>query len=292
MIMDIASAEDVNALRFGLFVAVLLAMAVAEAVLPRRERSHPRLRRWPTNLGMALIDSLVVRFLFPVVAVGTAAFADARSWGLLGAVALPLWLEVLIAVVVLDLAIYAQHVAMHKVPVLWRLHRVHHADPDLDVTTGIRFHPIEIALSMLYKMALVLILGPTAFAVFLFEAVLNAMSLATHANLRLPLGLDRALRLVFVTPDMHRVHHSVERIETDSNYGFNLSVWDRLFRTYRPQPRAGHRGMTIGLPEYRTDAPTRLGWSLMLPFGSTSRVSTGSSGNSGATAPHSRHSPS
>lgn len=290
--MDIASADDVNALRFGFFVAVLLSMAVAEALLPRRERSYPRKRRWPTNLGMALVDALTVRFLFPVVAVGTAAFADAQGWGLLGAVALPLWLEILIAVVVLDLAIYAQHVAMHKVPVLWRLHRVHHADPDLDVTTGIRFHPIEIALSMLYKMGIVLILGPTAFAVFLFEAVLNAMSLATHANVRLPLGLDRVLRLVFVTPDMHRVHHSVERIETDSNYGFNLSVWDRAFRTYRPQPRAGHDGMTIGLPEYRSDAPTRLGWSLLLPFASGSRVNKGSSGNSGAAAPHSHHSPS
>jgi len=178
--------------------------------------------------------------------------------------------EVSVAVFMLDLAVDGEHGATHEIPILWRLHRVHHADPDIDVTTGIRFHPFEIVLSMAYKMVVVIALGPTAFAVFLFEALLNSMSLATHANLRLPKRIDAAIRLVLVTPDMHRVHHSAERDETDSNFGFNLSVWDRIFGTYRSQPRAGHTGMTIGLSEYPDESPTHFAWSLLLPFRGTS----------------------
>lgn len=252
--------------RFAAFAGVLLAMALAEALLPRRERERPRTGRWVTNLGIVVIDGLAVRLVFPVAAIGVAMIAAERGWGLFNVTNWPGWLEGLIAFVLLDLAIYGQHVAAHKVPVLWRLHRVHHADPEFDTTTGIRFHPVEIVLSMVWKMAVVLVLGAPALAVFFFEVVLNATSLFNHANLKLPAWLDRVLRAVIVTPDMHRVHHSQIYRETDSNYGFNFSFWDRLFRTYRPQPEAGHEAMKIGLGDYPGEAPTRLWYALMIPF--------------------------
>ena len=210
-----------------------------------------------------------LRILFPILAVGMAELAAARGWGLFALTDLPVWFEVTAAVVLLDLAIYGQHVASHKVPVLWRVHKVHHADRDIDVTTGLRFHPIEICLSMLYKFVVVIALGAPAFAVFLFEVLLNGTAMFNHSNVKLPGPLDRVVRLLIVTPDMHRVHHSVIHREHDTNYGFNMSIWDRLFRTYTDQPEKGHEGMTIGLEPYQTEKPARLDWSLMLPFKET-----------------------
>jgi sterol desaturase/sphingolipid hydroxylase (fatty acid hydroxylase superfamily) len=210
----------------------------------------------------------------PVAAIAAAFYAQAHQIGLLNQVAWPEWVKVVVALLVLDLAIWAQHLASHKVQLFWRLHRVHHADRDIDVTTAVRFHPVEIALSMLWKIVVVVPLGASPFAVFLFEVILNACAMFNHANIAMPAWLDRLLRLLVVTPDMHRVHHSVLHCEHDSNYGFNLSVWDRLFRTYTDQPEAGHQGMTIGLTPYQSEAPTRFGWSLLLPF----RNSTGGSG--------------
>lgn len=257
-------------LRLGAFVLVLLAMALLELAAPRRRLVQSKLSRWVTNLGMAGLNSLVLKAMaalaVPLSAMAAAIYAQAQGWGLLNSIGLPTWLEISAAIVVLDGAIYLQHVASHKIPMLWRLHRVHHADRDFDVTTGIRFHPVEIALSMLYKIVLVVLIGPAPVAVLLFEVILNSCALFNHANLALPRWLDAPLRLILVTPDMHRVHHSVLRREHDTNYGFNLSIWDRLFGTYTSQPEGGHTAMTIGLNEFQTDAPGRLSWSLMLPF--------------------------
>ncbi len=258
--------ESEGAIRMTVFVGIFLIMAGLEAALPRRERTQDRMHRWFTNLGIVVVDTLMLRLLFPILAVGVAELASQKGWGLLGFVDWPSWLEVVIAVVLLDMAIYGQHVASHKIPILWKVHRVHHADRDIDASTGIRFHPIEIALSMLYKFVIIVLLGPTAFAVFLFEVLLNGTAMFNHANFKLPLGFDRVLRMVIVTPDMHRVHHSIIHRETDSNYGFNLSIWDRVFRTYVDQPREGHEGMTIGLKDHQTDGPSSLGWCLLFPF--------------------------
>lgn len=252
--------------RLGVFIGIFLVMAIAEALLPRRDRLQSRTRRWSTNIGMVIIDSLVVRFTFPLVAVGAAAIAQEKGWGLLNLIDAPLWAEALAAIIVLDGAIYLQHVIAHKVPIFWQLHQVHHADRDLDVSSGARFHPIEIVLSMAYKMVIVVALGASPLAVIIFEIVLNAMAMFNHANFDLGPRIDRWLRMIIVTPDMHRVHHSVIRNETDSNYGFNLSIWDRLFRTYRPQPKLGHIDMVIGLPPHQNDNPSNLLWSLLLPF--------------------------
>ncbi|MCW2306426.1 sterol desaturase/sphingolipid hydroxylase (fatty acid hydroxylase superfamily) [Rhodobium gokarnense] len=252
--------------RIGAFVSVFAAMALWEIAAPRRPRRDTRQSRWVTNLAVVVIDSLVLRLLVPLLAVGTAAYAAENGYGLLNRIALPAVLEFLIAFVVLDFAIWLQHVASHKIPILWRLHRMHHADIDIDVSTALRFHPVEILLSMLWKMAVVLAIGAPVGAVILFEVVLNAMAMFNHGNVRLPAPIDAVLRRIVVTPDFHRVHHSVVRRETDSNYGFNLSIWDRLFRTYRAQPEAGHLGMTIGLAEYQSKAASGLWWCLMLPF--------------------------
>ena len=202
----------------------------------------------------------------PLAAVAASFFAKERELGLLNQVDWPYWLKVLIALLVLDLAIWFQHLVSHKMPIFWRLHQVHHADRDIDVTTAVRFHPVEIALSMLWKIAVVVPLGAPPFAVFLFEVILNACAMFNHANIALPAWLDRALRIFVVTPDMHRVHHSVLRSEHDRNFGFNLSLWDHLFGTYLAEPKAGQQGMTIGLTPYQSEAPTRFGWSLWLPF--------------------------
>jgi len=254
-------------LRLGVFVGILGLMAGAEALFPRKARTQGRGHRWVSNLLLVIIDSVVVRIVFPIVAVGTAIYANTQGWGVLNLIDLPFWLEILIAVIVLDLLIYIQHVASHHIPVLWALHKVHHADRDIDVTTGARFHPVEIILSMAYKMLMVIILGAPALAVIIFEIVLNACAMFNHSNVRLPLGFDRQLRRFIVTPDMHRVHHSVIMRETNSNFGFSLSVWDRLFRTYIAQPEKGHEGMTIGLSEYQHSGPSSLVWSLWLPIG-------------------------
>jgi sterol desaturase/sphingolipid hydroxylase (fatty acid hydroxylase superfamily) len=237
--------------RAGAFGGVLAAMAVWEVLAPRRSRRLPRIKRWSSNLGIVFLNTALVRLLFPFGAVALAGLARSRGWGLLNLYDVSFALAVVASIVALDLAIYLQHVMFHAVPALWRLHRVHHADLDFDVTTGARFHPIEIALSMLIKMAAILVLGPPAVAVMAFEVLLNATAMFNHGNVRLPQALDRAVRLLMVTPDMHRVHHSMEEQETNSNFGFNLSVWDRLFRTYKPQPDAGHEGMTIGIRDHR-----------------------------------------
>ena len=249
-------------IRMGVFLGVLIVMAVWEAAAPRRRRALPRLLRWSNNLALVVLDTLLVRLAFPVVAVGVAVIAQERGWGLLNLIDLPGWLEFVLALVVLDLAIYLQHVAFHAVPWLWRLHRVHHADLDFDVTTGLRFHPAEILLSMAYKLAVVAALGPPAAAVLVFEVLLNATAMFNHANLALPQRVDRVLRLLVVTPDMHRVHHSVHPDETNSNYGFNVPWWDRLLGTYRAQPRDGHEAMTIGIGQFR--APRELWLDRML----------------------------
>lgn len=260
--------ENELLIRLGIFASLFALFALLEAKAPRRMRVQPRQTRWFTNLTITIIDNVTLRLMnmvLPLLAVGAALDATAQGWGLFNALSLPFWVAVVACVLFLDLAIWAQHLVFHKIPVLWRLHRVHHADRDFDVTTALRFHPIEIAASMLIKIGVVYLLGAPALAVIVFEVILNASAMFNHTNMRLPLQLDRWLRLVLVTPDMHRVHHSVHRNETDSNYGFCLSVWDRMFGTYTAQPRDGHEEMVIGL-EWQNDKPSKLGWSLLLPF--------------------------
>lgn len=265
---DFISAHE-PLLRLGCFAGMLIAMAAAEALWPRRPDTG-RVQRWPRNAALVVVDTLAVRavaWALPAfLPVAAAVLAADRGWGLLPLLGLDGWSAFWISLLLMDLAIYAQHVAVHHIPVLWRLHRVHHSDLAIDATTGVRFHPLEILLSIAIKVALVLVLGASAAAVVVFEVVLNATSLFNHANLRLPLGVDAALRRVLVTPDMHRVHHSVHRDETDSNFGFNLSVWDRLFDTYRAQPRDGHDAMAIGVGDFRDPARLRLADLLVQPF--------------------------
>jgi sterol desaturase/sphingolipid hydroxylase (fatty acid hydroxylase superfamily) len=239
-------------IRITSFLVIFVAMAAWEATAPRRPRKLSRLLRWSNNLGLVLIDRLLLHLGLPVLAVGFALLAEARGWGLLNAFEVPFALALPVSLLALDLAIYLQHVLFHAVPALWRLHRVHHADLEFDVTTGLRFHPIEILLSMGIKLAVVAALGPPAIAVLVFEVLLNATSMFNHGNVRIALGLDRILRWIVVTPDMHRVHHSIHANETNSNFGFNLPWWDRLLGTYRAQPRDGHEGMTIGIEQFRT----------------------------------------
>jgi sterol desaturase/sphingolipid hydroxylase (fatty acid hydroxylase superfamily) len=239
-------------LRLAVFLGVLVAMALWELAAPRRRQEIPRVIRWTNNLGLVVIDTIVLRLSFPILAVGLAVIAQDRGWGLFNIVEVPGWVAILVSVVVLDLIIYLQHVMFHSVPALWRLHRMHHADLEFDVTTGLRFHPVEILLSMGIKLAMVLALGPPAVAVLIFEVLLNATAMFNHSNVRLPQIADRVLRLIVVTPDMHRVHHSIRPEETNSNFGFNLPWWDRLLGTYRAQPKAGHEGMTIGIEQFRT----------------------------------------
>ena len=239
-------------LRLAVFLGVLVAMAGWELAAPRRRQDIPRVIRWTNNLALVVVDTIILRLTFPILAVGLAQMTEARGWGLFNALDVPLWLAVPLSILLLDLAIYLQHVLFHAVPGLWRLHRMHHADLEFDVTTGLRFHPVEIVLSMVIKLAVVMALGAPALAVLLFEVLLNATALFNHANIRLPAGVDRVLRWVVVTPDMHRVHHSVIPAETNSNFGFNLPWWERLLGTYRAQPKAGHEGMTIGIKQFRT----------------------------------------
>ena len=254
-------------IRLGFFFGVFAVMAIWEVIAPRRALTVSKAIRWANNLGLVVLNTIVLRLIFPAAAVGVAAFATEHGWGLLNFYHVPFVLSVVLSVVAMDFVIYLQHVLVHAVPALWRLHRVHHADLDYDVTTGARFHPIEIILSMLIKFATIAVLGPPVIAVIIFEVVLNAMAMFNHSNVRLPLGLDRIIRLLLVTPDMHRVHHSVEEREANSNYGFNLSIWDRLFDTYIAQPRHGHQGMTIGIFKLRNfKQVNQLPGMLMLPF--------------------------
>ncbi|MGB0467570.1 MAG: sterol desaturase family protein [Pontibacterium sp.] len=254
-------------IRLSCFFGVLALVAGWELLAPRRELRISKAVRWVNNIGLVVLNSLILRLLFPAAAVGVAVWAQSQQWGLFNLVEIPAVLSLIICVLLLDLAIYSQHVIFHKIPVLWRLHRVHHVDLDYDVTTGARFHPIEIILSMLIKFVLVCALGVPPLAVIVFELILNAAAMFNHGNIRLPKTLDRYMRWVLVTPDMHRVHHSSERDETDSNYGFNLPWWDRLFGTYKAQPRAGHQGMSIGVKGYENPKDTQwLIGLLVMPF--------------------------
>jgi sterol desaturase/sphingolipid hydroxylase (fatty acid hydroxylase superfamily) len=264
--------EHEMACRLTALALVLAAMATWEALAPRRTLSVPRLRRWRTNFGVALFNTLVLRVVLPTTAIGMAEFASIRGWGLFNQIGTRGWLAVVLSVVVLDLMVYLQHVALHNVPLLARLHAVHHADPDFDITTGIRFHPLEILLSMLVKYAAILALGAPALAVLLFELLLSLGSLFSHGNVRLPEAADRLLRRGLVTPDMHRIHHSVIEAERNSNYGFCLSAWDRLFRTYTSVPHGGQRAMRIGLDAYPdTQVSTTFAGILSIPFRSIQR---------------------
>ena len=240
--------------RLGAFLGIFAAMSLWEVAAPRRALHERKSLRWTNNLALTVLNSVLVRAILPVAAIGVAGFAAERSMGVLNIFTLPLAWAIVVSVLALDLAIYLQHLMFHAVPLFWRLHRVHHADLDFDVTTGARFHPIEIALSMLIKFAVILVLGPPAVAVLIFEVLLNATSMFNHGNVRLPARIDRVLRWLVVTPDMHRVHHSIDPRETNSNFGFNVPWWDRLFGTYRAQPRAGHEAMTIGIEQFREAA--------------------------------------
>ncbi len=253
-------------IRLGFFLGIFASMALWEVAAPRRALTTSKAVRWANNLGITLLDTMVVRFFFAAGAVGFAILARERGWGLLNLLEASHWVKIAIGVVALDFTIYLQHLMFHSVPLVWRLHKVHHTDLDFDVTTGTRFHPLEIVLSMCIKIGAIFFLGAPPMAVLIFEVALNATSMFNHGNVRMPQGLDRVLRLFVVTPDMHRVHHSVIIKEYNSNFGFNLPWWDRIFETYRPQPSRGHTDMTIGLARFRESKNLNL-WSLLaIPF--------------------------
>jgi sterol desaturase/sphingolipid hydroxylase (fatty acid hydroxylase superfamily) len=264
MPQDILNSE--TAIRLTVFLGVLIGMAMWEVAVPRRRVEIPRLLRWSNNLALVVVDTLLVRLAFPVVAVGLAVTAEQNGWGLLNQMNMTGWIMVLVAVLLLDLAIYLQHVLFHAVPALWRLHRMHHSDLEFDVTTGLRFHPLEILLSMGIKLGVVMALGPPALAVLIFEVLLNASSMFNHSNIRLPLRIDRLLRLLIVTPDMHRVHHSIHPSETNSNFGFNVPWWDRILGTYLAQPNCGHEDMVIGIEQFRNKRSLWLDRMLIQPL--------------------------
>ena len=253
-------------IRLGAFAGIFILMLLLELLWPRRELRFDRLMRWPGNLGITMVNTFVVRLLFPAAAVGYALTLEAEGKGLLNSLQFTGPLAVFTTIVVLDFCIWAQHLLFHRVPLLWSLHRMHHTDNDIDVTTGARFHPLEIVASMLIKLALIRVLGPPAAGVLLFEVLLNGCAMFNHANFALPKPIDRLLRVLIVTPDMHRVHHSTVRAETDSNFGFCLSIWDRVFKTYIAQPEGGHEGMTIGLPGSQSQEAQRIDRMLADPF--------------------------
>ncbi len=258
--------------RLGAFALILLLLLLCEALRPRRTPALGWNRRL-NNLALVGIDVLLVRFLLPIATVGMAAIATTHGWGLFNTIDVGFWPTFVLSILLLDLAIYAQHVMLHKVPLLWRLHRLHHTDMDFDVTTALRFHPFEIILSIFVKLLFIVLLGAPVTAVIVFEIILNISSMFNHSNIQIPPGIDRLLRVFIVTPDMHRVHHSVEKIETNSNYGFYIPWWDYLFRTYRAQPHAGHTQMKIGLNEFRGNRVVSLPWLLLQPFASANNAS-------------------
>ncbi|MCA0433401.1 MAG: sterol desaturase family protein [Proteobacteria bacterium] len=254
------------ALRLGIFVSVFVAVAALEILLPRRPKTADWRRRWGINLGILVIDVVAQRLTVGAAAFATAIYAQNHGWGLFNLLDWPFWIEALLGFLILDFAIYLQHVLSHALPAFWRLHQVHHADLDVDLTTGVRFHPLEIIISMLYKAAIVAALGIDPWVVIIFEAVLNGFSVFTHGNIHLPEWLDRRLRYVFCTPDMHRVHHSVIPCETDSNFGFCLSVWDRFCGTMLREPAKGQIGVTLGLSQFRRPDDVSLWKILLMPF--------------------------
>ncbi len=254
-------------IRSGFFFGILIIMAIWEYLAPRRVLTVSKTVRWVNNIGLVFLNSFIIRLIFPIMAVGIASFAQQNGWGIFNYYNVPFWGAAVVSIIAMDFIIYLQHVMVHAIPTLWRLHRVHHADLDFDVTTGARFHPLEIIISMLIKFATIIVLGAPVIAVVLFEIILNVTAMFNHSNVKLPLALDRLLRLVLVTPDMHRVHHSVEDHEANSNFGFSLPWWDRLFGTYRDQPDAGHENMTIGIHKIRD--VKQVSWlpgMLMIPF--------------------------
>lgn len=259
-------AQTPDVIRLATFAGVFIACAMLEALWPRHHDERTRVGRWPHNLGLIAIDTFMLRVVAPLGVVGVAIWAEARQVGLWHQIDGPSWLMFGSTILLLDLAVYLQHVLVHRVPWLWRIHRVHHADVDVDVTTGLRFHPAEMVLSLAIKCGVVAVWGGGATAVLVFEVLLNATSMFTHANLTLPARLDRLMRHVVVTPDMHRVHHSIHRDECNSNFGFNLPWWDRWFGTYRSQPRDGHEHMTLGVQEYRAPAEQHIVRLLTQPF--------------------------
>lgn len=264
-----------SSIRLGCFVGILAVMAIWELFAPLRDGQGQKPRRWSSNLILAVVNASLSYLVLPIGAAGFAGFCQQLGWGLFNQLDVPAWAAILLSVVLLDLAIYAQHVVFHRVPLLWRLHKVHHSDRDMDSSTGLRFHSIEILLSLAVKLAVVFLLGAPALAVLIFEVVLNGTSMFNHGNVRLPAWLDQLLRLLVVTPDMHRVHHSVIVRETNSNFGFNLPWWDRLFGTYRAQPKLGHREMTIGLPQYRDERGDHVLFLMALPFLATDAAPAG-----------------
>ena len=262
--------EQESTIRLTAFLSIFAIMAIFELVSPRLSRDEMmgafKSKRWFTNLSMVVMSSLMLRLVFPAAAVGVALIVSDNGWGLFNLLGVPFIVAVVLAFIILDFAVWLEHLVSHKWPILWRIHRMHHADTGFDVTTALRFHPLEIVLSMVWKAVVIVLLGAPAIAVLVFEIVLNGMAMFNHANAKLPLWLDRILRKVVVTPDMHRVHHSAVPQETDSNYGFNFSFWDRLFGTYIAQPKAGHDDMIVGLNDYRGTMPAKLLWALALPF--------------------------
>ena len=253
-------------IRLGVFISLFLVLAVLEFLAPRRQLKPLKPKRWFTNWAIIIIDSFIMSLIPIIAAVLAARWASENGYGLFNIINMPEWLTILACVIILDFAIWFSHVASHKIPILWKVHRMHHSDVDIDVTTAIRFHPIEIILSMLWKILVVVLLGAPAISVIIFEIVLNGAAMFNHSNMKIPLSIDRVLRLFIVTPDMHRVHHSIIHNETDSNYGFNLAIWDRLFKTYIDQPRDGHDHMAIGLEEWQDEKPSDLLWTLKVPF--------------------------
>lgn len=253
-------------LRLAAFLGILAAMVLWELAAPKRRQEIPKVLRWSNNIALVVLDTVILRLSFPILAVGLAGWAEQNGWGLFNILSVPSWLAIVASLLILDLAIYLQHVMFHAVPLLWRLHRMHHADLEFDATTGLRFHPLEILLSMAIKLAIVALIGPPAVAVLLFEILLNGTALFNHGNIRLPVGVDRVLRLIIVTPDMHRVHHSTNPREANSNFGFNLPWWDRLLGTYTDAPGLGHQGMQIGTDRFRTRRDLWLDRLLTQPF--------------------------
>jgi sterol desaturase/sphingolipid hydroxylase (fatty acid hydroxylase superfamily) len=256
-----------STLRLGFFITMLAIMMIAELGWPKRHLLHIKKRRWFSNLSLVFISSMTLRLLLPAGAISAAIWSADHHVGLLHLIQFPNWLSTFLSILILDIAIYLQHLVFHKNPLLWRLHKVHHADPDIDVTTGLRFHPLEILLSLGFKIVVIMVFGIPAFAVLLFEILLNAMAMFNHSNVRLPYPLDRLIRKLLVTPDMHRVHHSIEYTEMNSNFGFNLACWDKLFKTYVDQPALGHLGMKIGLPEFSNiKKASQLYMMIVMPF--------------------------
>jgi sterol desaturase/sphingolipid hydroxylase (fatty acid hydroxylase superfamily) len=255
-----------HTLRLSIFLGVFAIMAAAEFLRPRRMQNIRRIKRWPQNIALVVLDALIVRFIFPVSLIGFSLMTVQHGWGLFSLLQPPFWLTVIVSLISLDFIIYWQHVLFHKVPFLWRLHRVHHTDTEFDVTTALRFHPFEIMISMGIKFAAIILLGIPPEAALLFEIILNASAMFNHGNINLPTKIDYLLRYILVTPDMHRVHHSTIPLETNSNYGFNIPIWDRLFRSYSDQPIEGHQKMRIGLDQFREAEDRRLDKMLLQPF--------------------------